>query len=131
MANGDWNRCTPRFFGRSRQLSLHKFYDPSTPSLRKVDDGGKKWGGGIIVMSFIVATTHIEVYMPVQSLGCCLVGISRPRSFLILRALIFGAEQLLQEASCAMKGTNKWICACFHMLCMSEIVSDVARHHMT
>ena len=29
-------------FGRSRQLSLNKFFDPSTPSMRKVDDGEKK-----------------------------------------------------------------------------------------
>ena len=29
-------------FGRSRQLSLNKFFDRSTPSMRKVDDGEKK-----------------------------------------------------------------------------------------
>ena len=28
--------------GRSHQLSLNKFLDPSTPSMRKVDDGEKK-----------------------------------------------------------------------------------------
>ena len=28
-------------FGRSKQLSLNKFFDPSTPSMRKLDDGGK------------------------------------------------------------------------------------------
>ena len=28
-------------FGRSGQLSQNKFLDPSTPSLRKVDDGEK------------------------------------------------------------------------------------------
>ena len=27
---------------RSRQLSLNKFFDPSAPSMRKVDDGEKK-----------------------------------------------------------------------------------------
>ena len=31
--------------GRSKQLLLNKFFDPSTPSMRKVDDGGKKMGG--------------------------------------------------------------------------------------
>ena len=29
-------------FGRSKQLSLNKFFDPSTPSMRKVDDGEEK-----------------------------------------------------------------------------------------
>ena len=36
---------TPRrrlVFGHSKQLSLNKFFDPSTPSMRKVDDGEKK-----------------------------------------------------------------------------------------
>ena len=28
--------------GRSRQLSLNKFFDQSTPSMRKVDDGEEK-----------------------------------------------------------------------------------------
>ena len=28
--------------GRSRQLSLNKFFDRSTPSMRKVDDGKRK-----------------------------------------------------------------------------------------
>ena len=28
--------------GRSKQLSLNKFFDPSTPSMRKGRDGGKK-----------------------------------------------------------------------------------------
>jgi len=31
-----------KVFGRSRQLSLNKFFDPSTPSMRKVDDGEEK-----------------------------------------------------------------------------------------
>ena len=32
------------FFGLSKQLSLNKFFDPSTPSMRKGRDGGKKNG---------------------------------------------------------------------------------------
>ena len=35
-------------FGRSKQLSLNKFFDPSTPSMRKGRDGekrGEKNGG--------------------------------------------------------------------------------------
>ena len=31
-------------FGRSKQLSLNKIFDPSTPSMRKGRDGEKKTG---------------------------------------------------------------------------------------
>ena len=46
MADGVWKGVYPKVFGRSRQLSLNKFFDPSTPSMRKGRDGengGKKW----------------------------------------------------------------------------------------
>ena len=33
-------------FGRSRQLLLNKFFDPSTPSMRKGDDGETGKTGG-------------------------------------------------------------------------------------
>ena len=36
------NMGVPPGFGRSRQLSLNKFLDPNTPSMRKVDDREKK-----------------------------------------------------------------------------------------
>ena len=42
MADGVWKGVYPQVLGRSRQLSLNKFLDPSTPSMRKVDDGEKK-----------------------------------------------------------------------------------------
>ena len=42
MADGVWKGVQPQVLGRSRQLSLNKFLDPSTPSMRKVDDGEKK-----------------------------------------------------------------------------------------
>ena len=45
-------------FGRSKQLLLNKFIDPSTPSIRKGRDGGKT-GGGEIRMMKIVATTSL------------------------------------------------------------------------
>ena len=38
MADGVY----PKVFGHSKQLSLNKFFDPSTLSMRKVDDGEKK-----------------------------------------------------------------------------------------
>ena len=45
-------------FGRSRQLSVNKFFDLSTPSMRKGDDGGKKGKKGKIKM-FLVATNVV------------------------------------------------------------------------
>ena len=36
MADGIW------ISGRSNQLSLNNIFDPSIPSMRKVDDGEKK-----------------------------------------------------------------------------------------
>ena len=42
MADGVWKGVYPQVLGRSRQLSLNKFFDASTPSMRKVDDGGGK-----------------------------------------------------------------------------------------
>ena len=42
MADGVWKGVYPQVLGRSRQLSLNKFFDPSAPSMRKVDNGEKK-----------------------------------------------------------------------------------------
>ena len=41
MADGVWNGVYPQVFGHSKQLSLNKFFDPSTPSMRKGREGGK------------------------------------------------------------------------------------------
>ena len=38
MADGVWKGVYPQVFGRSRQLSLNKFLDPSAPFMRKVDN---------------------------------------------------------------------------------------------
>ena len=46
MAEGVWKGVYPWVFGRSNQLLLNKFFDPSTPSMRKGRDGGKKKRGG-------------------------------------------------------------------------------------
>ena len=35
MADGIWKGVYLEVFGRSRQLSLNRFFDPSTPSVRK------------------------------------------------------------------------------------------------
>ena len=39
MTKGVWKGVCSSVFGRSRQLLLNKFFDPSTPSMRKVDFG--------------------------------------------------------------------------------------------
>ena len=41
MADRGLERCG-WVFGRSKQLLLNKFFDTSTPSMRKVNDGEKK-----------------------------------------------------------------------------------------
>merc|ERR1711954_14089 len=42
MADGVWKGVYPKVFGRSKQLSLNKFFDQSTPSMRKGRDGEKR-----------------------------------------------------------------------------------------
>ena len=42
LADRVWKGVYPYVFGHSKQLSLNKFFDQSTPSMRKVDDGEKK-----------------------------------------------------------------------------------------
>ena len=43
MVDGVWKGVNPLVFGRSKQLLLNKFFDPSTPSMRKGRNGGKQW----------------------------------------------------------------------------------------
>ena len=40
MADGVWIGVYLLVSGCSRQLKLNRFFDQSTPSMRKVDDGG-------------------------------------------------------------------------------------------
>ena len=42
MAIGIWKGVYLLVLGRSRQLLLNKYFDPSTPFMRKVDNGEKK-----------------------------------------------------------------------------------------
>ena len=44
MADGVWKGVHSYVIGRSDQFSLNKFFDPSTPSMRKGSDGEKKTG---------------------------------------------------------------------------------------
>ena len=58
MADGVWKGVYPEIFGRFKQLSQNKFFDLSTPSMRKGRDGGEKKGGGIMK---IVATNIVPL----------------------------------------------------------------------
>ena len=42
MAEGAWKGVYAQVFGRSKQFSLNKFFDPSAPSMRKGQYGEKK-----------------------------------------------------------------------------------------
>ena len=42
MADRVWKGVYLKVFGRCRQLSRNKFFDPSAPSMRKVDNGKRK-----------------------------------------------------------------------------------------
>ena len=42
MADGVWKGVYPYVFGHSKQLMLNKFFDLSTPYIRKGCDGEKK-----------------------------------------------------------------------------------------
>ena len=58
MADGIWKGVYPLVFGRAHQLSLNRFFDPSTPSMRKGRDGGNGGKKKKIRMK-IVATTSL------------------------------------------------------------------------
>ena len=63
MADRVWKGAYPQVFWRSGQLSLNKFFDPSTPSMRKVDDGEekrkekKKENNGVFSGHYVIASS--------------------------------------------------------------------------
>ena len=57
MAAKVWKGVYRKVFGCSCQLSLNMIFDPSTPSMREVNDGEKK-------MLFIVATNVVASRQP-------------------------------------------------------------------
>ena len=69
MAEGVWKGVYLQVFGRSKQLSLNKFFDPSTPSMRKGRNGeetGKTEGekGGKENKEFSLPITPLPVDCP-------------------------------------------------------------------
>ena len=67
MAEGVWKVVYPKVFGRSRQLSLNKFFDPSTPSMRKGRDGenGMEWekNGKQVGLSRATLESQVKVFL--------------------------------------------------------------------
>ena len=62
MADGVWKCVYPEVFGHSKQLSLNKFFDPSTPSMTKVDEGEEKKRKEKIITS--IAATNVVASQP-------------------------------------------------------------------
>ena len=62
MAYRVWKWVYLQVFGRSSQLSQNKFFDPSTPSIRKGDDEGEKKGK---ITVKVVATNVIASRPPI------------------------------------------------------------------
>ena len=58
IANGVWKGAYPKVFGRSKPLLLNKFFDTSTPSMRKGHDE-KKTGKKKKRLMIMVATTSL------------------------------------------------------------------------
>ena len=58
MADGVWKWVYPKVFRRSCQLSLNKFFDRSTPSMRKVDDEEKEEEkNGVFSGHYVIASS--------------------------------------------------------------------------
>ena len=64
MADGVWKGVYPQVFGRSRQLLLNKFFDLSTPYMRKEDNGEKKSKEKKKRKLFILATNVVASQPP-------------------------------------------------------------------
>ena len=60
MADGVWKGVQPSVIGHFESLSQNKVFDPSTPSMRKVDDGKRKKK----IMMKIVATNVVASQPP-------------------------------------------------------------------
>ena len=82
MGDGVWKGVYPQVFGVSRQLSLNKFFDQSTPSMRK----GRNGGNGKRLMKIMATMSLPAVDSPNAdrwNAACCTVcirkGLSKTR----------------------------------------------------
>ena len=57
MADGVWKGVQPKVIGHFKQLSLNKFFDTSTPSMRKGCDG-EEWNGKWRKKIMVKITVH-------------------------------------------------------------------------
>ena len=59
IADGVWKVVYLEVFGHSKQLLLNKYFDPSTPSMRKVDDGEKKREKNVVFSGpYVIASSR-------------------------------------------------------------------------
>ena len=79
MADGVWKGVYLQVFGRSRQLSLNKFFDPSTLSMRKVDDGKRE--NNDVVARRPTRTPHARANLQVYF--CPELGTAQPQLVLV------------------------------------------------
>ena len=68
MATGVRKGVYSEVFRHFCQLSLNKYFDPSTPSMRKVNNGEKKGGGEKKIMAFKVAINVVASQQPERRL---------------------------------------------------------------
>ena len=66
MADGVWKGVYPQIFGHSKQLLLNKFFDPSTPSMRKVDDREKKRKDCGFSGHYVIASSRPPKHRPLE-----------------------------------------------------------------
>ena len=95
MANEVWKGVYHYFFGHSKQLSLNRFFDLRTPSMRKGCDRetmGKKQGGKEILLIIVATTSLPAVNRPNAERSCQKVpGNSKP---LVLKCMCLFAWEI-------------------------------------
>ena len=72
VADGVWKGVQPKVIGHFKQLSLNKFFDPSTPSMRKGDDGEKNEGKKRGEMIWYHSTWYNSIWLYVTSFNLVL-----------------------------------------------------------
>ena len=90
MANGVWKGIW--VFGRSKQLLPNKFFDPSTPSMRKGCDGEKRGGKTTDENSghYVIASSRPQECRPLERITLAPIGHT------ILQCIVFIVTFLVQ-----------------------------------